>query len=62
MNTKRHAKFMRYLKETFWNKVVAILLVLTGMLTLTVSHDATALAFMLMIGIPLFFINVNCVN
>jgi hypothetical protein len=37
------------------NKIVAIVLILTGMTPLILDGDATCLVFMLMLGIPLFF-------
>lgn len=42
-------------KMNIINKIVAIVLILTGMTPLILDGDATCLVFMLMLGIPLFF-------
>lgn len=44
-----------YLKNTWKNKLVAILLMLVGCVPIWLERDATILALMLILSIPLFF-------
>lgn len=48
-----------YLHETWQNKITAIILVAFGMIGLMVDTDATFLALILFIAIPMFFSNRN---
>lgn len=52
---KAKQKFIKYLRKTWKNKVIAIAMILCGMLGVWVLEDATALVFILFIAIPMFF-------
>lgn len=49
------ARFVRYLKRTIGNKLCAIAMVAVGGLVTMLSGDATALVFLLMLAVPMFF-------
>ncbi len=56
-------RFVRYMKRTYKNKLVAVLLVTLGATTVSIAHDATALVFVsLFLAIPLFFSNDDLLN
>lgn len=55
-NTKRKVHRRR---NTLKNKIYSVALVGIGALTVPMENDATFLAFMLMIGLPLFFSKEN---
>lgn len=50
-----------YVRETWKNKIAALLLILIGYATLKVSNDGTGLLFILLMAIPLFFSKRNCI-
>lgn len=49
------ARFVRYMKRTIGNKICAITMVAAGGLVTMLSGDATALVFLLMLAVPMFF-------
>lgn len=51
---KRNRKFVRYMKETYVNKLVALLLLVITYIPIVLDHDATVFVFTLMIAVPLF--------
>lgn len=46
-----------YLKRTWKNKLVALLLLATSVVPIWLDKDATILALMLLVIVPLFFAN-----
>ena len=48
-------RFVLYMIETFWNKVVALAMILCGMVPMFIDKDATALVFISFIAVPMFF-------
>lgn len=58
---KTMLRFIRYLRRTYRNKIVALVLILLGVLSTMVDGDATALVFMSLIAVPVFFMNKNCI-
>jgi uncharacterized membrane protein YiaA len=52
---------MNYLKVTWRNKVCAVVLILIGLCTFAIDHDATILLLMTLFGIPLFITKQNCI-
>ena len=52
--------FAKYIRETYKNKLVAILLIAIGVFIMLLTNgDATILTFTSIIGIPLFFSKKN---
>lgn len=49
------ARFVRYMKRTIGNKICAIAMIAAGGLVTMLSGDATALVFLLMFAVPMFF-------
>lgn len=54
-------KFVKYIRRTFKNKVVALAMIGLGVASRMLSDDATFLVFMLIFAIPLFFARKNYV-
>lgn len=54
-------KLASYMRRTFKNKLCAIALVIMGVLAMKLSGDATFLVLIAMIGVPMFFMNKNCI-
>lgn len=52
---KAKEKFINYLCKTWKNKICAIAMIICGMLGIVIEKDATALVFMLLIAVPMFF-------
>ena len=48
-------RFVRYLRRTLPNKIGAILMIAMGVIATMIGDDATALVFILMLAIPIFF-------
>lgn len=48
-------RFIKYLHNTWKNKLMAMFMVFTGMMGVMILDDATALVFMLFIAVPMFF-------
>lgn len=62
MKVNKYIKgIVRYLYRTAENKIIALVLVLGSLIPMMIDGDATALVFMSMIAIPLFFANENCI-
>jgi len=57
---KARARFVKYLRKTWRNKLAAIALIMAGMLGVIVLKEGTALLLFLIIGIPLFFTKQDC--
>ena len=49
------ARFKRYIRRTLPNKICAIAMIAIGVFGTMLSGDATALVFLLMFAVPLFF-------
>lgn len=49
------ARFDRYIERTLGNKTVAIAMIMIGTFVMHLSGDATALVFLSMLAVPLFF-------
>lgn len=48
-------KLKRYIKKTWKNKAVALLLIVLGMISLMIEDDCTALVFIMVLAVPLWF-------
>lgn len=55
-------RFVLYMFETFWNKVCAVSMILCGMVPVFIDKDATALVFIGIIAVPLFFTRTNWIE
>lgn len=55
-------KFVLYMIETFWNKVIALAMIFIGMLPVFIDKDATALVFISFIAVPMFFARTNWIE
>lgn len=53
---------INYLKRTWKNKVTALLLLAIGYIATTIDNDGTILAFMVIISVPMFFIDENLIK
>lgn len=62
MNNERKAKLVRYLRETFMNKVVSIITLLIGVIAMLISGDGTVLLFTSLFAIPLFVMRENYIK
>ena len=49
------ARFERYIRRTLGNKICAIAMIAIGGLVTKLSGDATALVFLSMLAVPMFF-------
>lgn len=52
---KARKNFVKYMRRTWKNKLIAIAIVCTGMAGVLLEQDATALVFMMFIAVPMFF-------
>lgn len=52
----------QYLKQTWKNKLVALSLLFVSIVPIWLDRDATILALMLIVIVPLFFTGKNCVD
>ena len=52
-------KFANYMRKTWKNKIVAIVMILAGLLPVWIDGDATALLLFGCIAIPMFFAKEN---
>lgn len=52
---KARKNFVKYIRRTWKNKLIAIAAVSAGMLGVVLEKDATALVFMMFIAVPMFF-------
>ena len=60
MKNNRYIKgLIRYFRRTFKNKVVATAMLLLGTVATMISYDATALVFLSLLAVPMFFANEN---
>lgn len=59
---KAKAKFIKYLRRTWKNKLAAIAMIMIGMLGVVVCNDATALVVLACIAVPMFFTKKDCYN
>lgn len=57
---KTARKIVRYIKETYVNKLMAMLLLIIGCLPLWIDNDATLLILMSIFALPLFFARHSC--
>ena len=57
MKERIYPKFIKYIKETWKNKLFAIFLLLTGLLGLYLDKDGTLFILALIFSIPLFITN-----
>lgn len=53
-------RFVKYIKRTGINKLMAVLLVIVGCLPLWIDNDATLLIIMTLIAVPLFCTKNSC--
>lgn len=51
-----------FTKELMKNKIVSVLFIILGILSLFIEWDATFTVFSLMIGLPLFFAKENWID
>lgn len=49
------ARFARYMNRTIGNKLCAITMITAGVFVTKLANDATALVFLSMIAVPMFF-------
>lgn len=47
--------FVKYMRRTWKNKLIAITAISAGMLGVVLEKDATALVFMMFFAVPMFF-------
>jgi hypothetical protein len=59
MNQKHTRQIAGYWKETYKNKLCAIVLLIGGMLPILIDGDGTALLFFGCIAVPMFFAKKN---
>ena len=55
-------KMINYLKRTWKNKVTALLLLAIGYIATTIDNDGTILAFMVIVSLPMLFIDENLIK
>lgn len=53
--------FIKYIRRTWKNKLIAMALVCIGMTGVVLESDATALVLMLLLAVPMFFSRKNWV-
>lgn len=58
-SAKYKEAFVKYIRRTLKNKVVALALIIIGLILRDITGEATALVLMLMFGIPLFLAKRN---
>ena len=54
-----NGNFKRYMQETMWNKIFAVVLILIGLVSAYILKDCTYLLLTKVIGTPLFFSKKN---
>ena len=54
-------KLVKYFKETYKNKLVALVLLTLGWLSIKIENDITAFVFIASVAIPAFFAKKNWV-
>lgn len=52
---RRRIRFVKYIRNTWMNKVLATALILCGIVVTSISGDGTALVFLGMFAVPTFF-------
>ena len=52
---RRIRKFTRYIRRTFMNKVIAVIMFMLGLFSAKLSNDGTFMLFTTFLSIPLFF-------
>ena len=57
---RKRVSFVRYMLETWQNKLVAIVLVIAGLVPVFMDGDATAFVLFMFFAVPLFFSRKNC--
>lgn len=55
-------EFVKYIRRTAKNKMVALTLIATGLIVRAMTGDATVLLLTLMFGIPLFLARSNYIQ
>lgn len=61
-NNQRKWSFRKYMKSTYMNKIISLILFILGYISMILTEDGTAFVFLLMIAIPLFFTKHNWIN
>ena len=61
MKTKRE-KFKEYIEETLLNKLVALGLLATGIISAMITKEGNLLVLALLFGLPVFFSKKNCIK
>jgi len=56
----KRRKFMRYIGETYKNKLFAIGMFAVGGLAAELLYDGTFMLFAMMVGLPMFFTTRDC--
>ena len=56
------ARVVKYMRKTYRNKLVAMGLLIPGVLAEMITNDGTALIFLMVFAIPMFFTNKNCIQ
>ena len=63
MNKKtRKERFKEYIEETLLNKLLALVLLVTGILSAILTKEGNALVLSLLIGVPLLFAKENWIG
>lgn len=63
MIIKNKKEFTRYIRKTYKNKLIAMILLAVGIISTSISDgDVTFLVFTMMIGLPLFFTRKNYIS
>lgn len=57
--TKKSGWFAKYLRETFLNKIIALLIILVSSVPIWIKGDPTILLLMSIFAVPLFLTNKN---
>ena len=62
MIIKNKKEFAKYIRKTYKNKLVAMILLAAGVLSMFLVSDATFLVFTMIMGLPLFFSRKNYIS
>lgn len=63
MKKRKYLKrFVKYIHRTYKNKIVALAMIALSALSMLWTKDATALVFISLIAIPLFFVGENYIQ
>ena len=54
---KNMVRFIRYLRRTYQNKIIALAMTVCGIVSAMIDGDATALVFISLIAVPVFFMD-----